>query len=129
MKTRLSWFIAAAIALTAAGAVWAAKKEITMMSSDDLKWVDVPEASTITLSTGPVPSKGILRVTYAAEPGDARLELLDIGGRKIETLTVHTSRSPAAHAFGAQGSLRPGLYFVRLTQGNRVLVRRALLVR
>jgi quercetin dioxygenase-like cupin family protein len=44
MKSRLAWLIAGILACAAVGAAWAAKKDIVMMSSEDLKWIDVPEA-------------------------------------------------------------------------------------
>src|SRR5262245_36479999 len=42
MKTGIAWFVAG-VALTAGvSAVWAAKKEMVVMTPDELKWADVP---------------------------------------------------------------------------------------
>lgn len=42
MKSPIAWFVAGALTTAAVGAAWAAKKEIVMISPDELKWMDVP---------------------------------------------------------------------------------------
>jgi hypothetical protein len=41
MKTRIGGIIVAAVVGFALGAAWAAKKELTMMAPEDLKWTEV----------------------------------------------------------------------------------------
>ena len=44
MKTKVAWFVAGVVLTAGVGAGWAAKKGITTMTADELKWMDVPES-------------------------------------------------------------------------------------
>ena len=60
----------------------------------------------------------------------AKLELIDIAGRRVIRQEVG-SLGPGPHAvtLGATPRLRSGLYFLRLTQGARMLKARVVLMR
>ena len=63
MKTRLSWMIAGAVACVAVGGAWAAKKELTMTSPEDMKWIDVPESGGVQVASV---EGDIMKGAYAA---------------------------------------------------------------
>jgi quercetin dioxygenase-like cupin family protein len=44
MKSRIALFITGILACAGVGVAWAAKKDIVMMTPEDLKWMDVPNA-------------------------------------------------------------------------------------
>lgn len=63
------------------------------------------------------------------EPAGVRLDLFDILGRRVGTL-VNDRLSADAHTFTFDGSgLASGLYFYRLHAGDRVAVRKMMLVK
>ena len=63
------------------------------------------------------------------DDGAARLELLDIAGRRIVDLEVG-SLGPGEHSSVLAGSdLSPGLYFVRLTASQGERIARVVVVR
>ena len=94
-------------------------------------WVEVPLAARFALagaSPNPAP-RAALRVAYSlAEPGAARLELLDVQGRSVAHREI-TAAGPGAHleGFPEVGALRPGLYWLRLTQGENRATKRVVL--
>ncbi len=78
----------------------------------------------------PNPAIGHFSVAVSLpEAGSARLELLDVQGRLIESRDVGPSGS-GRHtvSIGSQSHLRPGIYLVRLRKGNRVVTTRACLI-
>jgi len=92
-------------------------------------WLDVPARMAMSLGPWPTPSRGVLRIAFSVDAGEARLELFDTGARRIDGLVVHGSKSMAEHTFGGRQRLQPGVYFVRLVQGDRALVKRAIVIR
>jgi hypothetical protein len=71
----------------------------------------------------PNPARGgHLAVTFTLpRPAPARLELVDVGGRRIVSLAVG-SLGAGRHTLELATGLRPGVYLVRLTQGAAVRV-------
>jgi hypothetical protein len=66
----------------------------------------------------PNPANGAFWATVSIrEPDDARLELLDLGGRRIESWTVAGGRKTALWV-QTSDPLAPGLYGLRLRQGS-----------
>jgi hypothetical protein len=78
---------------------------------------------------GPNPSRGDFAMSCTLASGaPARVELLDLSGRRVRDIAlegagVHTAR------FDEAGSLRPGLYLVRLTQAAHSRTARVAIVR
>ncbi len=73
---------------------------------------------------------GALRVRFELPDGSpARLEVLDVGGRRVTSREVG-SDGPGAHTceLAESGALPPGLYFVRLRQGRRSGLARAVVL-
>jgi hypothetical protein len=68
----------------------------------------------------PNPSSLPLRVTFALpESGPARLELVDVAGRSVLAQALGAPGAGLHDAtFGAGASLRPGTYWLRLSQGG-----------
>jgi hypothetical protein len=88
-------------------------------------WVDVPASFTFALEpVRPNPSSGgTLTVRFSLPTtAPARLELLDVSGRRIASHEV--SSSPHTLDAGEGTHLAPGLYLVRLTQGASARVTR-----
>jgi hypothetical protein len=95
-------------------------------------WVTVPAGATLELfGFEPNPALERARVAFSLPgSGPAKLELLDVTGRRVAHQAI---------AGGAAGrrvveltpdaALAPGLYFIRLQQGGRTLLRRGTVVR
>ncbi|MEM6327582.1 MAG: T9SS type A sorting domain-containing protein [Bacteroidota bacterium] len=78
----------------------------------------------------PNPTRGLARVRYTlAEAGDARVSVHDLLGREVTTLAdgAHTSGSHEASV--DTNRLAPGVYLVRLSQGERLTTTRLTVVR
>ncbi len=79
------------------------------------------------------PGAGALRVRFALpQAGPARIELFDVGGRRIATLLdgVSPAGERAVEWSGAGAApAAPGLYLVRLTAAGSSLTRRVLVLR
>ncbi len=68
----------------------------------------------------PNPTRGALTVSFALPAaGDARLELIDLAGRRVAS-RLERSLAPGAHrlTLSPGRGLTPGLYLVRLSQGG-----------
>jgi hypothetical protein len=79
----------------------------------------------------PNPAVGTIHTWFSLPSRDpATLELIDVTGRRVAWREVG-SLGPGRHtmALGSSTQLRPGLYFLRLTQNGRVMNARAALVR
>jgi hypothetical protein len=65
-----------------------------------------------------------------AERGTVTLELIDLSGRRVAQRRIEAT-SPGAMTveMAPESRLAPGLYFIRLTQGERSLLRRGTVVR
>ena len=92
---------------------------------------EAPEASALRLEPAvPNPFSGVTTLTYwLASPEAARLDVLDVTGRRVATL-ASGPQGAGTHAvrFDASG-LSSGVYLVRLQAGGGVQVRRVLLTR
>ncbi len=94
-------------------------------------WVEVPPSARFALAgLCPNPSSGSdLRVSFALPVASAAgLELLDLAGRRIAVRDMG-GLGVGAHVESLlpAGRVRAGMYWLRLTQGNRSLVARAAL--
>jgi SdiA-regulated protein len=69
-------------------------------------------------ASGPQPGHGRLRVEFALGEGPARLELLDVTGRRVASRDVG-ALGPGRHALALGEALHSGVYLARLTQGGR----------
>ncbi|MBI5169186.1 MAG: VCBS repeat-containing protein [Candidatus Eisenbacteria bacterium] len=79
----------------------------------------------------PNPSRGVFDVAFTlAREGDATIEVVDVSGRAVRR-HVHAGLPAGEHRalLGGPGTLTPGLYFVRLTQGEQHALRRIVIVR
>jgi hypothetical protein len=97
--------------------------------------VDVPTPGQVALAIrGVTPNPAVggrLRVEFALRDGSpARLELMDVAGRLLHSRDVG-SFGPGTHALDLSAGrvLRPGMYFLRLTQGGREARTRATVLR
>ncbi len=95
-------------------------------------WITIP--SGLALSLGgfrPNPAVGAISVSLSLPSGDpATLELVDVAGRRLLSRDL-AGLGPGSHLIqlGASGTLRPGVYWLRLTQKGRSLTARGLVLR
>jgi hypothetical protein len=100
-------------------------------SESDEAWVTIPMYELSLGGAKPNPSTGDLRIALSLPSRDqAVLELYDVAGRAVRVTEVG-HLGPGSHlvSFDTLGSIPPGLYFVRLQQGQRVLCSRACILR
>ncbi|MBI5709406.1 MAG: VCBS repeat-containing protein [Candidatus Eisenbacteria bacterium] len=96
--------------------------------------LDAPRAERAGLALAglrPNPAREALSVSLSVLPGaPATLELLDLAGRRVRALDLGV-RGPGFHTveLAGLGTLRPGVYLVRLTQSGRSLTAKAAIVR
>jgi hypothetical protein len=87
---------------------------------------DVPRLELALHGVSPNPSRGTLNVEFSlADAQPAWLEVLDVTGRRVAAREVGTL-GPGRHRFDLRGGLRPGIYLVRLAQGSRARVTKAV---
>lgn len=95
-------------------------------------WIRVPERATFTLlGARPNPSRGMLTIAFSlSRASAARIEVLDLAGRLLEARDVG-GLGPGEHVLPIDGSRqwRPGVYVVRLSQGERMQMQRVALMR
>jgi hypothetical protein len=95
-------------------------------------WLETPGALELALhGFTPNPSPAAASVAFTlAGPGAARLELLDIAGRRVASREVGTLGA-GRHTLrlDEHGPLAPGLYLLRLTTPGRVLTARGVVIR
>ena len=93
-------------------------------------WVTVPARPVLALAGGrPNPSSGPPRIVFTLGGADpARLELFDLGGRRLESLEVG-ALGAGEHSLPIGSGLSPGVYVARLTQGGRALTARLAITR
>jgi hypothetical protein len=82
-------------------------------------------------SVQPNPARGAARVAFTLPDGPpARLELVDLAGRRVRSLELRAGGAGVRHAeLDRIGELRPGLYLVRLSQAGRHATRKLVVVR
>jgi hypothetical protein len=81
------------------------------------------------LGVRPNPARGTTRVSFALADGPARLELVDLAGRRVRSLGLHGGAGTRHADLDGLGALRPGLYLVRLAQAGRQATRKLVVVR
>jgi len=79
----------------------------------------------------PNPARGTVRIEYSlSRPGRVRLDVLDVAGRRVETIVDAPQRAGSYSAvWDGVSRLRSGLYFVRLRSGTRTMQRAITIVR
>ena len=83
-----------------------------------------------TSSRRPSTSRGPGRVTFGlARSGPVRVEVFDVGGRRVSVLADGVLEAGPQHLAWETGSLRAGLYIVRLSTNGRQETVRGVLVR
>jgi hypothetical protein len=88
--------------------------------------VDAPRLELALHGVSPNPSRGTLNVEFSlADAQPALLEVLDVSGRRVAAREVGTL-GPGRHQLDLRSGLRPGVYLVRLAQGNRARVTKAV---
>ncbi len=76
------------------------------------------------------PARGNLRVSFSlADARPARLELLDLAGRRVRDADV-TAFGPGRHGvdLARESMPAPGMYWVRLSQGGRAITKRVAVI-
>jgi len=94
-------------------------------------WLDIPRVLAFALrGARPNPSRGALTVSFQlAVDGDVQLELLDIAGRRAHEYRARLSAGDHALPFTRAGEIRPGMYLLRLRQGDRSATTRVIITR
>ena len=121
MKTRFAWFVAGVVLTAGVSAVWAAKKEIVLITPDELKWADVP-APPGAPAGAPSPAGGaqVANVVGDAMKG-AYSAFAKIPAGQMHPLHTHTADTKAVVISGtfivtpeggAEKKLGPGSYFM-----------------
>ncbi len=86
-------------------------------------------AGSLALAAGPNPVRGALTVRFSLpDASPARLELLDLAGRRVRAMDVEGTGEHATR-FVEPGALPPGLYLVKLSRGGDVKTVRIAVVR
>ncbi len=95
-------------------------------------WLDIPQALAFALhGARPNPTRGALTVAFQlAREGDVRLELLDIAGRRALEHRA-SGLAPGNHTLtlARPGEVAPGMYVLRLHQGERSASTRVIITR
>jgi hypothetical protein len=77
----------------------------------------------------PNPSRGAMRVELSlADGGPASLELVDLAGRRVAARELN-SLGAGRHSVELRESLPTGVYFLRLAQGGRTRIAKAVVLR
>ncbi|HTR96780.1 MAG TPA: FG-GAP-like repeat-containing protein [Candidatus Acidoferrales bacterium] len=94
-------------------------------------WVTVPASARFALEgLRPNPATGPLFVELSLpSAAPARLELLDLNGRRVFARELDGAGPGEMQVRLDPAGIRPGLYFIRLSQGGQSLVARACVVR
>jgi hypothetical protein len=93
-------------------------------------WVEVQRPRFALGGVLPNPTAGPMMVTVALETGDAKLELLDVGGRLVARREMH-GVGPGRHSvlFAEGATLPQGIYSLRLTEKGRSAFARVVIAR
>jgi hypothetical protein len=94
-------------------------------------WVQVPELRLALDGLRPNPAVGSLTVSFSLRNSEpASLEVMDLGGRRIVQREVGSlGAGPHVLELCETRSLRPGVYWLRLRQGDRMMLARGAVVR
>jgi hypothetical protein len=91
-------------------------------------WVDVPVNAEFSLKALPVTSNALSFVVSLPEAGSARIELVDITGRMIAKQDLGTLAA-GQHSVNVSASLKPGIYWARLSQAGKMAATKVAVVR
>lgn len=91
-------------------------------------WVDVPVNAEFSLKALPVTSNALWFVVSLPEAGSARIELVDITGRMIAKQDLGTLAA-GQHSVNVSASLKPGIYWARLSQAGKMAATKVAVVR
>ncbi len=95
-------------------------------------WVDVPNHLALVLEGArPNPATRELTVAFTlARSGAVRLDLLDLSGRRVRSCSLpELDGGRYLRSLGSTAGLAPGIYHLRLTQGQACLTRRVSVLR
>jgi hypothetical protein len=95
-------------------------------------WVDVPVSLALSITAAsPNPTSGPLDVRFTLPTSArARLELLDVSGRRVRERTLEAPTPGLRRiAFDESATLAPGLYFLRVSQSVHTVQTRVVVVR
>jgi hypothetical protein len=98
--------------------------------TSDETWVEVPAFTTLAL-VAPNPVMGAFDVTLSLpRPGTATVELLDVGGRRVEIHALTVPAPGVGHlTLGVDRRLAAGVYLIRLTQEGASITRKTCVLR
>lgn len=94
-------------------------------------WIEVPALSLTLEGLRPNPAVGELSVSFVLPArGPARLELLDVSGRRLIAHELH-DLPPGRHRLrlAGAGEVEPGVYWIRLVRGGEQRLARGVVVR
>ncbi len=93
--------------------------------------VDTPGRGVLAIEpVWPNPARGAFRVSFAlADAAPARLEVVDLAGRRVETRALSATSGAGRVVLGGDRPLPAGVYLVRIVQGGRVATARAVVLR
>ena len=94
-------------------------------------WVEVPRLQFALAGSTPNPTtQGITVLFSLPDASAARLEIVDIAGRRVLSRDVG-GLGPGDHALSVAmpGAIRPGVYLIRLSRGAEALVKRVCVIR
>ncbi len=97
----------------------------------DETWVDVPAKFALALEgLLPNPASGPLWVSFTLASAErARLELLDVGGRRVVSRDLDGLGAGRHLVRLSESSVAPGVYWLRLEQGERHALTRGVVTR
>lgn len=88
----------------------------------------MPQARTLALTAWPNPARDNLEVEFTLAGGSrARLDLLDISGRRVRSFEARGA-GPHIAKVANLGDIAPGVYLLRLQEGNAVRTTRVALI-
>lgn len=93
-------------------------------------WVTVPTVDLSAIRVSPNPARGDLAVEFALAAGaSATVDLVDVSGRQVASRLVAGEASGTASVRFREGGIKPGMYWVRVTRGERSVSKRVAFVR
>lgn len=91
-------------------------------------WVDVPFDRALAVRSLRLEGARVVVALTLESHAAARIELIDVAGRRVWQRALEPP-SPGDHDIVVDRELRPGLYFVRLVQGDRRVTLKGVLVK
>jgi quercetin dioxygenase-like cupin family protein len=110
MNTGLRWIVAGSLTCIVAGGAWAAKKELTTTTPEEMKWVDVPDSGGVQVASV---SGDMMKGAYSA--------FAKLPAGQMHPLHTHTAEVKSVVVSGTflltpeggvEKKLPPGSYFV-----------------